>query len=194
MSERIQRMARMYEEDGLSYAEIAAQFGISRQRVHQLIGSIVEARPRRTPAERRQTLAAAYGRIIRNETTLSEEAESLGYANQDSLRTAMTRSGMTFQGRPRPSRQVLAPHGTPKRYRQECRCVPCRTANTQYNRKLRQSREAPNHGTDSGYRNYGCRCTPCTRAHTKTQRDRRAQARRERPRRGSAAAERRITS
>lgn len=194
MSERIQRMARMYEEDGLSYAEIGEQFDISRQRVHQLIGTIVEPRPRRTPAERRQMLAAAYGRIIRNETTLADEAESLGYANQDSLRAAMSRSGMSFQGRPRPSTRVLAPHGTPERYRQECRCEPCRTANTQYNRELRMSKEAPNHGTDSGYRNYGCRCIHCTRAHTVAQRDRRAQARRKRPRRGSAAAERRITS
>lgn len=194
MSERTQRMARMYTEEGLSYAEIGARFDLTRQRVHQLIGAIVEPRPGFSPAERLQALKAAHGRVMRNETTLAEEAEKLGWASEASLRGSMAKRGLLFATRPRPSRRVLAPHGTPTRYRQECRCDECRAANTKYNRELRRKGEAPTHGTDSGYRNYGCRCVPCTEAHNIAQRDYRARARRKRRPRGTAAGGRRISS
>lgn len=195
MSERTQRMARMYTEEGMSYSEIGARFDLSRQRVHQLIGELVEARPRSAPIQRRQVLAEAYGRVMRNESTLPQEAQELGYASEASIRAAMARSGMTFSGRPNPRQRVLAAHGTAKRYRQEpCRCDECRAANTVYNRSLRERRgEPPNHSA-SGYRNYGCRCKVCTEAHSIALREYRARTRRQRPRRGSAAAGRRISS
>lgn len=194
MTERQRKMARLYSEEGLSYAEIGARFDVSRQRVHQLIGDIVEARPRATPAALIQSLSAAHGRVMRGESTLVEEAERLGYATEGSIRSSMARRGLLFADRERPSRAVPAPHGTINRYQQRCRCDECKQANTQHARMRRQTGEAPTHGTESGYRNYGCRCRPCTEAHSAAQRAYRARKRRQRPRRGSAAAERRITS
>ena len=195
MSERIQRMARMYSEEGMSYSEIGAHFDISRQRVHQLIGGMVEAhRPALAPAARRQVLTEAHGRVMRNETTLAEEAERLGYSSEASIRGVMRQHELRFADRERPSRRVLAEHGTALRYRQDCRCEACTDANTQYARERRGTGEAPNHGTESGYRNYGCRCIPCKRAHATAQRDYRARVRRQRRPRGSTARGRRITS
>lgn len=164
MSDRIQQMIRLYMEDGLSYTEIGERFKLSRQRVHQLIGKHVDsARPARALTATVQELAASHARVMRNETTLAQEAQRLGYASESSLRGVMARNGLLFAGRPKRERD-FAPHGTAKRYRQECRCDECRAANTKYNAALRETGEAPNHGTESGYRNYGCRCVPCSEA------------------------------
>ena len=193
MSERTQRMVRMYVEEGLSYAEIGRRFDISRQRVHQLIGELVESRPDALAAQRAQGLAAAHGRVMRNETTLAEEAERLGYASADSLRSVMARRGLKFEGRPRP-RPPAAPHGTRRRYTQGCHCDACRSANARYCRERRENKEAPTHGTESGYRNYGCKCKACKEAGARAQREYRARVRRKRQPRGTAARGRRITS
>lgn len=194
MSERVQRMARMYTEEGLSYAEIARHFDVTRQRVHQLIGDIVEPRPHATRRATVQALAAAHRRVMANESTLAEEAERLGYASENSIRGSMAKQGLKFAERERPSRSVLAPHGTAQRYRQGCHCDECRAANTEYNRELRNGYGDPPTHSESGYRNYGCRCKVCTEAHSVAQREYRARRRRQRPRRGTAAAGRRITS
>ena len=62
-------------------------------------------------------------------------------------------------------------HGTYAGYQQKCRCVPCRTAATDYNRSWRARvkdslpEDDPRHGTVTGHDDYGCRCVGCRVAH-----------------------------
>lgn len=156
--ERTLEMARLYVEAGESYSQIAEQFGLTKQRVGQLLGPLGLQQYRRQAAiERRQLLAAAYGRIIAKRSTLEEEAEKLGYKNARSLRAALYDLGMrVVLGHEQP------PHGTVARYRSRsyaCRCDECRRANREKGNELK-GKEPPNHGY-SGYVNYECRCPIC---------------------------------
>lgn len=55
-------------------------------------------------------------------------------------------------------------HGTISKYGGGCRCDACRAENTRVCAERRRYGVAPNHGTFSGYQNYGCRCEPCREA------------------------------
>lgn len=52
-------------------------------------------------------------------------------------------------------------------YKRGCRCTECREANRIRRAQQRASKNPPNHGTESGYFNYGCRCAPCKAAGAK---------------------------
>lgn len=156
--ERIEAMKRLYVEAGLSYSQIGEQFGLTKQRVGQLLGPLGLQQYRRQAAmERVQLLAAAYGRIIRKESTLEEEAPKLGYKNARSLRGALYDLDMRIVlGHEEPA------HGTAARYdsrKWRCRCSECRRANREKSNKLK-GKKPPHHGY-SGYVNYECRCKVC---------------------------------
>jgi len=73
----------------------------------------------------------------------------------------------TAEGRARTA--VDHPHGSNTRYRNGCRCGPCRTAATEYARQVRQAKQGlpagdPRHGTANGYDHWRCRCGPCNTA------------------------------
>lgn len=64
----------------------------------------------------------------------------------------------------------LAEHGTTPRYRQGCRCQPCKTANADWSATQRAVYRAtaavdpsviPEHGTLTSYAQWGCRCEKC---------------------------------
>lgn len=171
MSERTQNMARMYVEQGMTYQQIADEFGITRQRVHQLLAplklAVHEGQARK--AVRIALLTEAYGRIIARETTLQEEAEHLGYASEETLRTALRKLGMLVH-LPQPEPE----HGTLNRYRRGCHCEECREAVAERQRSRYGSVEPPHHGTVSGYQNYGCMCKACREAGRVYQRNQRA--------------------
>ena len=175
-NERTERMARAYVEDGLSYTQIAEEFGLTKQRVGQLLGPLGLARDhgQRSRAMREQALRAAHGRIMAGRSTLEEEAGELGYNSAGSLRSVLYRMGL------RVVHERLEPaHGTVARYRRRndpCRCDECRRANREKLREL-QGQEPPHHGY-SGYINYGCRCQVCSEEHRTTIRARRVTKRR----------------
>lgn len=177
MDERTQQMTRAYVEDGLSYAQIAEEFGLTKQRVGQLLGplGLAQDHGQRSRATREQALRAAHGRIMAGRTTLEREAAELGYASGGSLRSVLYRMGLRItHATPTP------PHGTVARYRRRkdpCRCDECRRANREKLKEL-SGQEPPHHGTYSGYVNYGCRCQACSEAHRVTLRARRAAKRR----------------
>lgn len=172
MDERVQAMARAYVELGLSYAQIAEEYGLTRQRVGQLLGplKLAEEKEQRSSVVREQRLRDVYHRIMAGEVTLERAAADLGYASGSSLRSVLYLLGM---------RVVLdkePPHGTVERYRSrkwKCRCEACRRANSEAHAAYKEQ-EAPNHGTYSGYVNYSCRCQACKEAHRLTIRARRA--------------------
>ena len=64
----------------------------------------------------------------------------------------------------------MSEHGTQSRYtNQKCRCIQCRQANADTQRRQRTQRAkkdipAEKHGRRSTYINYRCRCDPCTQA------------------------------
>jgi transposase-like protein len=173
--ERIERMTRAYVEEGRSYAQIAEEYGITRQRVGQLLGPLgLSGHRRQARIAREQRLRAAHARLTTEMTTLEEEAEVLGYATGESLRAALYDLGLRVV-RERP----IPPHGTLARYRSRkyrCSCEACRRANSERQRELKDE-EPPTHGY-SGYINYGCRCQVCKEAHRVTVRMRRAAKRR----------------
>lgn len=168
---RTQEMVRAYVEEGLSYAAIGRRFGLSRQRVGQLLGPLGVAQERtRSKIEREQILREAHERIMARKSTLAEEAEILGFT-PDSLRGRFRYIGLNLNlGYADP------PHGTFARYRSRrfrCRCKECRRANNERIQELK-GLEPPNHGTYSGYVNYACRCQACKEAHRRVLRERRA--------------------
>jgi hypothetical protein len=174
--ERTLEMARLYVEQGQSYSQIGEQFGLTRQRVGQLLGPLGLQQYRRQAAiERVQLLRDAYSRIIAGKSTLNEEASKLGYKNARSLRSALYELDLrVVVGYEEP------PHGTVARYRSrryQCRCDECRRANRDRGRELK-GKEPPHHGTYSGYINYECRCQACKEAHRLTIRGRRVAKRR----------------
>lgn len=174
--ERTRQMARLYVEEGLSYSQIGDQYGLTRQRVGQLLGPLgLQQYRHQAAAARVQLLRETHSRILRKETTLEKEAPKLGYKNARSLRSALYELGM---------RIVVVheepPHGTAARYRSrkyQCRCDECTRANREKGAELK-GKEPPNHGTYSGYINYGCRCQECTEAHRLAIRARRTAKRR----------------
>lgn len=156
-SERQVEMGRLYVEEGLTYREIAERYGISRQRVAQLLEPFGFPRHwgRRRQLERARTLEAVHERVRSGETSLRDEWEALGYASEDSLRNALLSLGLHFERH--------APHGVRWRYNRGCRCELCKVAHREYMRSLRRS-EPRTHGTASAYTNYGCRCAECREA------------------------------
>lgn len=124
-------MARLYVEEGWSYAEIGEKFGVSKQRVHQLLRPLgLERTFDRTTEERTNKAIDAHRRIVAGETTLEEAAAELGYASKHSLRTRLYSLGLRVQ-LPR----ELPPHGTPARYWHGCHCEKCREARAAYQRR-----------------------------------------------------------
>ena len=169
MNERTQEMIRAYVEGGLTYEQIAAEHGLTRQRVGQILGPLdLDSVVKRRMLEREQTLRAAHARITTGETSLKKEAERLGYSHGESLRAAFRRLGLR-------ALRSTPEHGTFARYtsrKWRCRCADCRRANAQQMASYK-GQEPPTHGA-SGYGNYGCRCQVCTEAHRVTSRARRA--------------------
>jgi hypothetical protein len=173
--ERTLEMARLYVEAGQSYSEIAEQFGLTKQRVGQLLGPLgLQQYRRQAAAVRVQLLREAYGRIVRKESTLKVEAPRLGYKNARSLRSALYDLDMRVVLGHVPPR-----HGTASRYRSRrysCRCEECTRANREKGNELK-GKEPPRHGY-SGYLNYACRCQECKEEYRLATRAKRAAKRR----------------
>jgi len=161
-------MVRLYSE-GSSMAQIAADVGLSRQRVQQLVSPHIEPRTTdRRMALRTTRLREAYERVAAGESTRDQEAERLGYKHEASLRDAFCSIGL------KTPRVAQAGHGTLYCYsRFKCRCEECRQAAKDEHAK-RVKRGPKKHGLASSYQNYGCRCTRCRRANRLYRRQRKA--------------------
>lgn len=170
--ERTQNMARLYVEQGMTYEQIAEEYGITRQRVGQLLKPLELAQTRGPSARlaRQQKLKLVFEEITAGRVTLEKAAADMGYAHAHSLRDAMRELGLFF------STKQIPEHGTLARYGSRshgCRCDECRRANRERSQALRDSGDPPNHGL-SGYVNYGCRCKTCKEANRLHQRGLRA--------------------
>lgn len=147
----------MYHVEGLSMTEIGKQFGITRQRVHQIIGNAGDQAHygQAKKDSRIEQLEAAYKQIMSG-GSVEEEAEKLGMKSE-SLRMALKRIGI-------PLPVYIAPaHGTHYRYSRGCRCDECKES-AREERRQRYERGPKIHGTASAYFNYGCRCDECKKA------------------------------
>lgn len=159
MNSRDTKIIIRYVEDGLSTREVGDEFGLTRERVRQIL--VDSGITRRHGGERRRVqdddrIRAAFDRITEDGSTTKIEAEILG-VRSGSLRARFRRMGLRLP-------LAVARHGTRHYYmKYKCRCVPCRAAASAHGRSLKQ-REPPEHGTASAYHNYGCRCVPCRAA------------------------------
>lgn len=168
-------MQSMYDE-GLTFREIAKEFGISKQRVSHLIG------PQRKKAHyggARKSLmleerTAAFKRIQAGESMLAEEAERIGVTAKTLYQYLVDHKMLL------PTKRTLSPkHGTTYRYGRGCHCEKCKQA-VRDRRQRRKGKEPPRHGTISGYVNYGCLCDECRAAGSANNRaNREARLRRE---------------
>lgn len=159
-SARAVEMGLLYSR-GLTTQEIADQYGISRQRVHQLIKpfGLPGHYGKRKQDERVRRLTQACARIRSGESTSAEEAERLGYANAATLRGTLNELGLRLRDDWKPGA-----HGTVLRYRQGCKCDECRRAHRELMNEVRAKHVITEHGLATNYVNYGCRCTECKEA------------------------------
>ena len=168
LSERDEKIVSMYES-GKTYQEIADLVGLTKGRVHQIATPWIEVRhygeERRRNRDRK--IREAYARIMTNDSTLEVEAELLGVL-PDTLLANFRRRDLRL---PREEKPL---HGSRYRYQRGCRCEECKEAIRIAQRELR-GRTPPNHGTVSGYLNYGCMCDPCRQAGSANNRKRRAE-------------------
>lgn len=157
---RTKRMVRLYEK-GSSLGDIAQEYGLSRERIRQLITPFTERRPRGAGSGRQQQArmlerGKLRERIDAGKLTVAEAAQNLGVS------TWALRNWYSKNGVPLPSRE-RRDHGTTYRYKQGCRCDECREAIRENRRKMR-ARGPKVHGRESSYTNYGCRCEACSTA------------------------------
>lgn len=168
MNERAQQMLDMYMS-GRTYSDIAHEFKVSRQRVHQIIGDYVDHAHygQAKKDARAERIESAHRRYLDGESTLEEEAEREG-VKVSSLVSAFYDFGLKLSSRHIPSPE----HGTAYRYTRGCRCTLCTEAvREKYRERVR--RGPPQHGTESAYFNYGCRCDECRSAGSLANRRRR---------------------
>lgn len=150
-------MLDMYQQ-GYTLGDVAEKFGVSRQRVYQLIGHLYE-RGHYGKLKREARVAClreAHALVVSKEATMPGLAEQFG-VTVDSLYSAFNRLGLSMPARESPL------HGTSYRYDLGCRCEECRAA-VRLRYEDRKLRGPPVHGTDNAYRNYGCRCDECRAA------------------------------
>ena len=165
---RTPEFKRLYEEGRLTMQEIADRYGISRQRVQQILSLVTLSLHYgvRRGEERANRIVEAWERIGTGEATTAEEAKRLGYSRPKNLQQAFYRLGLKRGPKEPPE------HGTLSRYmHHRCRCELCRAA-SRANYESRIGRPPPRHGTSSSYRNWGCRCVKCRRAERLAQRKR----------------------
>lgn len=159
--ERSVEMARLYVEQGLTLQEIGDRYGITRERVRQLIKPFgLEGHyGRRKREERVRMLMEAYARIESGESTSLEEAKRLGYSSRTTFAGAINGLGLKLR-KPIPEEE----HGTSRKYHKGCRCDECRRAHREDLYAWRERRGVKEHGLASSYVNYGCRCPACREA------------------------------
>jgi AraC-like DNA-binding protein len=167
--ERAEEMRNLYANERLTYSEIGERFGLSRQRVQQILAPF-DLEPHggsRKRIQQDERLRLAFARIEAGESTTVEEALKLGYKTQHTLRGAFHRLGLHRSEKPLPE------HGTYARYaskKDPCRCDLCMEAGREQRNK-RRGREPPEHGTNASYRNYGCHCDLCRAAARKYEKE-----------------------
>jgi sigma-70-like protein len=174
MNERTQEMAKLYRDDRLTMQEIGDRYGISRERVRQILAPLgLEMHyGARKHEEREARLREAHARIKAGESTFETEAKTLGYSSSERLRTAFWQLGLKLKRKHRGPQ-----HGSLYRYSHlKCRCPKCRkAARDAYAERI--AKGPTKHGTASSYRNYGCRCPRCKAAERLYQRKRKAEKR-----------------
>jgi hypothetical protein len=153
--ERNTEMLEMYLE-GYTLQEVGQHYGISRERVRQII--VKRSSDRHYGARKRmlmnERVRKAY-EAMQNGSTMEAEAEKLGLMPK-SLYSRFLAQGMTL----RPKSPL---HGTVYRYQKGCRCDECKKGNRVYRLRFREM-EPPEHGSYSSYSNYHCRCDACRAA------------------------------
>lgn len=169
LDERAPEMAALYTDERLTFKEIGERYGLTKQRVHQILAPLNLERHhgQRKRDERVDRLTEAYERIVAGDSTTVEEADRLGYASAAILRGAF--SDLGFKRPP----QDPPPHGTTARYTSRshpCRCDLCLEAMREKAR-ARHKRGPEEHGTMSGYKNFGCRCPACSEANREYERE-----------------------
>jgi hypothetical protein len=173
MVERNAEIARLYTEEGLDISEIAGRYGLTKQRVWQVLAPLEPEvhRGRRKREERHAVLREAHARIVAGESNTAAEAERIGITREH-LRDEFHSLGLYIRNKSVPK------HGTFGRYDDHgCRCWRCRRAAREH-RHANYERGPSEHGTASAYKNYGCRCPLCSEANRLHERARKADKRR----------------
>jgi DNA-binding CsgD family transcriptional regulator len=163
MSTRANQMAELIAQ-GLTLAQVGEKFGVSRERVRQIVGSPFNYRG--TRAEQAAAAIEAKKGII---DALRAERKSLDEIGALTGISANYLKGGEFAAKP-PAPLL---HGTQRGYNRGCRCSECTAASTQRMRDYVTRKKADgfaglDHGSYSTY-GIGCRCKLCREANREAQ-------------------------
>jgi Sigma-70, region 4 len=153
---RVEEMQRLRDVDRLTLAEIGERYGISKQRVGQLIGKQGDSVERERLEQFQQQRLETIERVVAGEISAAEGAEISGITLRTFLNYSLDTFGIKLT-------KESPEHGTPYRYNRGCRCDDCRAARREYRRQWRATASPPKHGTQNAYCNYACRCPKCKR-------------------------------
>lgn len=153
---RAEEMQRLRDEERLTLAEIGERYGISKQRVAQLLGKQGGSVERERLEQFQQERLEVVQRVVAGEISVAEAAEISGITVKSFLAYSLDTFGIRLS-------QSAPEHGTIHRYNGGCRCAECTEAMRQ-TRQRRKERGPKKHGTMNAYTNYSCRCPKCKRA------------------------------
>jgi hypothetical protein len=176
-------MRRMYLEEDMSLQAIGDIYGLSRERVRQLIPGATELR-RKIRKTRKEAADAEKARLREANSAWRSRCGTLNSyrkgckcdecvkANYDYAQNVRKKARDKFR-----RGEIEIEHGTYYGYQYyECRCDECRTASSnvqmkqreERSRKLRDGEIDIEHGTKYGYIAYKCRCDACKEAYSKS--------------------------
>lgn len=170
------------KRQGLTYAQIAAEGGVSRQRVQQLLrgrhhngdtgGTCKNCGLVAETGMHTHHVDWEYPEITHTLCVSCHTKETMGPSRRPLCQTCGMGLGYSNKGSFCKAHTSLPPikHGTVHGFQgRKCRCTPCMDAYREYwqaNRAAMKLKPPPIHGTHSSYSNYGCRCQLCTEAGT----------------------------
>jgi transcriptional regulator with XRE-family HTH domain len=152
---RAEEMQRLRDEERLTLSEIGERYGISRQRVAQVIGNQGNDVELERLEEFKQERLEVVQRVVAGEISVAEASEISGITQRSFKMYALDTFGIKLS-------HTAPLHGTPYRYSRGCRCDECKEAQRELRRQMKE-RGPKKHGTMSAYTNYSCRCTKCKR-------------------------------
>lgn len=159
--ERLAEVERLFVKEGVSSAELARRFGVSREMIRQDL-ALMDISASEVNGAQKAKEAEIISKLAAEGLITSEIAERTGL-NASGIRTTAKKFNITIP------RLKAVEHGTFLSYQRGCTCQPCRDKNAEVAREAKKKRiekGVPDslHGTPTAYTNWDCRCQPCIEA------------------------------
>lgn len=159
--ERLAEVERLFVKEGISSAEMARMFGVSREMIRQDL-NIIGIKASEAKEAQKEKQAEKIKELAEQGLITSEISEQLDI-DIHMVRVIARKYDIDIP------RVKEVEHGTFLSYQRGCKCDLCRAKNTEIARDQKAKRKQKGmpeelHGTDTGYRNWGCHCERCKEA------------------------------